>query len=1271
MMKWFAKLILSLSLAVVMAASSAAISFGASNSSLDTHASLVTQLDSAASEAAEGKSAMINESAINSNVTGWKLHGKGRMEVTGEGLRLTSDPQENVMAISETVADDFIYEADVMVTDPQADATLLFRSGEDGWSSYMLQLALGAGVIRLKDASGGEGVLNVERKVEAKPGDIYHLRVKAEGTRLQVYWGQQYEPVIDTEAAAHRTGRLGLHVWNGSALFQNIRVSDMSGNTLEPISSQGLWQPDLKGLKGTGADGLEAKKVFRNHEADVVLEGDLILNGQGSAGLLFRSNAQGTEGYAAVLQGEGERVRVYLKKADGTILHESRVTYPSQRESRHHLEVKAIGERIQIFVDGYEPAAIDMVDTAFPSGYHGVMASSGIAYFQDVYITPYASYYTEKYRPQYHYSPIRGSASDPNGLVYFEGEYHLFHQDGGQWAHAVSRDLIHWKRLPIALPWNDLGHVWSGSAVADTTNASGLFGSSGGKGLIAYYTSYNPDRHNGNQKIGLAYSTDRGRTWKYSEEHPVVIENPGKTGEDPGGWDFRDPKVVRDEANNRWVMVVSGGDHIRLFTSTNLLDWTLTDQFGYGAYIRGGVWECPDLFQLPVEGSKKRKWVLMISSGANPNTQGSDAEYFIGDLTPEGKFINDNPAGTVLKTDWGKEYYASMSFSDMPDGRRIMLAWMTNWDYPFSFPTTGWKGQLSIPRQVSLKETEEGIRMHQTPIEELAQLRSPVLHITNREVGTSGENLLKGITSGAYEIEAELELPPTGAASEFGFRLREGDGQRTLVGYRAAGSKMFVDRSASGMTDFSDLFSTLHEAPLKPEGNRIKLRILVDESSVEVFGNDGRVVFSDVIFPDPASRGMSFYSEGGKVKVVSLQVHALQHIWREDEAKEPRVVMDTETLELSLGQTKPLFASIDNGQGKGAAGIVWSSSDPKVAEVTSSGHSSTVIVAKGEGTALITASTPNGKISSGTRVNVTSGVFHTNLTGWKSDVSASRWVLTKDGIRGGHIGDAAYMSDISAGNFTYEGEIRLGDSGGAGSLLFRASRDGRSGYYVNLDPNLKAIRLFYKVEGRFEERQVLARKAAFLQSGRTYRIKVEANGPHIRVEVDGQELADLEDGTFAEGRFGVHVFGGQAAFQHLYASHMSNAELEVTRIENAAMPKALHADRSQNGEPVTVQAPDGSEHQQWVLVPAGSGTYSIRTLEGKALDLDTGQNRLQLYSYLGFNNQRWRLEPKQDGTVAIVSLHNGQALEVSEDGMKLQLGEPAGQRSQAWRLEAP
>ena len=245
---------------------------------------------------------------------------------------------------------------------------------------------------------------------------------------------------------------------------------------------------------------------------------------------------------------------------------------------------------------------------------------SGTAYFQDVYVTPMEEYYTEEYRPQYHYSPIRGSASDPNGLVYFEGVSSLpsgwrpvgaCGQPGsGALEPAADRTalerprtcLVGFRRSRYNERFRSVRGFWR-------------------QGLIAYYTSFNPDRPGGNQKIGLAYSTDHGRTWTYSKERPILIENPGKQGEDPGGWDFRDPKVVRDEANNRWIMVVSGGDHIRFYSSDNLVDWTLTDRFGYGEYIRGGVWECPDLFQLAVDGSGQRKWVLMISSGANPNTK--------------------------------------------------------------------------------------------------------------------------------------------------------------------------------------------------------------------------------------------------------------------------------------------------------------------------------------------------------------------------------------------------------------------------------------------------------------------------------------------------------------------------------------------------------------------------------------------------------------------------------------------------------------------------
>lgn len=564
-------------------------------------------------------------------------------------------------------------------------------------------------------------------------------------------------------------------------------------------------------------------------------------------------------------------------------------------------------------------------------------------------MTELSQYYNEIYRPQYHYTPIRGSASDPNGLVYFEGEYHLFHQDGGTWAHAVSKDMLNWKRLPIALPWNDHGHVWSGSAVADMTNASGLFGDSGGKGLIAYYTSFNPDSPNGNQRIGLAYSKDQGRTWEYSKEHPIVIENPGKGGNEAGNWDFRDPKVIRDDENNRWVMVVSGGDHIRFYTSTNLLDWTLTDNWGYGDYVRGGVWECPDLFQLPVDGTSQKKWVMMISTGANPKTGGSDAEYFIGHLTADGKFVNDNPAGEVLRTDFGKEFYASMSFANMPDHRTVMMAWMTNWDYPFAFPTSNWKGELTIPREVSLVTTKDGIRMVQSPIKELESLRKPLYSTSNKSVSPSSGNLLKGIISGAYEIEAEIEIPEASTVTEFGFNIREGANQKTVVGYQASDSRMFVDRTASGETEFSNLFSKKHEAPTQMENNRIKMRILVDESSVEAFGNDGKVVFSDVIFPDPVSRAMSFYVKGGNVNVVSLKVHQLQSVWNADIPSKAQIKMDTRVRELGVGESDTLQAMVEYGPGLGVQPLKWNSSNNEVIAIDLVDNSHAVIKAKKKG----------------------------------------------------------------------------------------------------------------------------------------------------------------------------------------------------------------------------------------------------------------------------------------------------------------------------------
>lgn len=1203
----------------------------------------------------------IFESAFkpNTNLIGWQVKGKGGLEDTSEGILLTSQPKENVMAISETVSDDFIYEADVMIRDTKADATLLFRSNEDGFSSYMLQIVPDAGLIRLRDARNGDGRLKEERKVSVEMGQIYHLKVKAVGSSLKVYWGNQYKPLIDVQDISYQSGRLGLHVWDGSALFSNIVVSDLKGNLGTLLSSKGKWQPDINGKRGIVEQESKAQQIYTKEATDMVYEGNITLHPDSIAALAFRSSSDGAEGYEATLTKEGDQVRVSLTNTKGTVIASSQRSYPSQMGAKHHVEIKAKGDRIQVFLDGYTTAAIDVKDTTYRSGSTGIVVKKGTAYFNDTYVTELSQYYNEIYRPQYHYTPIRGSASDPNGLVYFEGEYHLFHQDGGTWAHAVSKDMLNWKRLPIALPWNDHGHVWSGSAVADITNASGLFGDSGGKGLIAYYTSFNPDSPNGNQRIGLAYSKDQGRTWEYSKERPIVIENPGKSGNEVGNWDFRDPKVIRDDENNRWVMVVSGGDHIRFYTSTNLLDWTLTDNWGYGDYVRGGVWECPDLFQLPVDGTSQKKWVMMISTGANPKTGGSDAEYFIGHLTADGKFVNDNPAGKVLRTDFGKEFYASMSFANMPDHRTVMMAWMTNWDYPFAFPTSNWKGELTIPREVSLVTTEDGIRMVQSPIKELESLRKPLYSASNKSVSPSSGNLLKGIISGAYEIEAEIEIPEASTVAEFGFNIREGANQKTVVGYKASASRMFVDRTASGETDFSNLFSKKHEASTQMENNRIKMRILVDESSVEAFGNDGKVVFSDVIFPDPASRAMSFYVKGGNVNIVSLKVHQLESVWNEDIPSKGQIKMDTSVRELGVGESDTLQAMVEYGPGLGIQPLKWNSSNNEVIAIELVDNSHAVIKAKKEGESTVTVSTPNGKASSSVLVKVSGGEFRTNLSGWTKDLSAASWLVSEHGIRGKYFSDANYIAKEKAGNFTYEADIMLGETGGAGSILFRASEDGRSGYYLNLDPNMKAIRLFYKINGGFEERQVLAKVPTFIQPGHTYKVKIEANGPHIVVHVDSQKVVDIMDGTFAEGHFGLHVFGGSASYQNVNMSNSEPANLIKSSLVNATTQKSIYTVNLVNGEPVTLQDASTASVQKWVFVPTGdeAGSYSIRTTAGQTLDLDIGQNKLQLYHYLGYNNQRWVLHENKDGSVHITSAHHQKALEVSEDGTELLLSE--------------
>lgn len=1214
---------------------------------------------------------------VYTNLTGWTAS-SGTWTSTSLGLKASAASGQNGYFMAGTSADSFTYESDVLIESSYAVATLLFRSDSSGTQAYGLQVDANSDRLRLFKTSGD--VTLAVHNVTLDTGKVYQLRIKADGSAIKVYLQQAgsqistgYTPAISVTDASYASGQLGLAVYNGSAVFQNIRIGDLNTNLYGWTDTGGAWTPHLGGVKAVSAGTANTFRMAENASSDFVLEGDLKVDAAtplGTAALVFRGNTAGTSGYVVNIDPNLDQVRLFDANGGSTIASASRTIDPGKT---YHLEVNAVGSSIKIYLDGYAAPVISVTDTSYSSGKIGMNAYNGTAYFQNVYVTEASQWYNEPYRPQYHFTSPRYAVADPNGLVYYDGEYHLFHQEGGKWAHAVSTDLTNWKNLPIALPWNDMGHVWSGSAIVDEDDVTGLFG--GGSGLLAYYTSFNPDKTKGNQKIGLAYSTDKGRTWSFYGSG-AILENPGGVN---GSWDFRDPKVVWDEDHSKWVMVVSGADHIRFYTSANLLDWTYASSFGYGDYLHGGIWECPDFFQLPVDGNPaNKKWVLTISTGGIRATDGSASEYFVGSFDGT-TFTSDNAASTVLRSERGKDMYAAMSFADIPaaDGRRIQLGWMTNWDYPFSYPTRPWKGQLSIPRVLSLKNyAGEGVRLVQTPVSELASLRGTAASFSNTTVTPSTPNLLANFSGTAYEIVGEFELPATGVSAEFGFRLRELGDQKTYVGYKPGLNQMFVNRTDAGKDDFTTYFSGWQDAAVAPVNNRIKLRIFVDQSSVEVFGNDGKVVFSDIILPGDARDGLTFYTNGGNVKIVSLDVYPLANTWRNEPASgttPQKVVMDRTRIDLAPGTSEQLYVKV-LPQTATNKNVTWSSSNTAIATVSAVDSQSANVTGAARGRAVITATTQSGGIIGQTVVEV-GGAFHTNLTGL-AEPDTGRWYSSADGIAGTFDQDTNYMSTVSADNFTYEADIRIDSAGGAGSLLFRSNSDASSGYYLNIDPNFRMIRLFYKLNGSISPSQMLASAPAFIQPGRTYHVKIVASGTNIKVYFDhaASPAIDVNDSTFSSGYFGLNAFGNVAYYQNVYW-RPELASGSVYSLINTGSGKALDAAGTSDGSNVQIWSWLGNNNQKWTLTSNTDGTYTLTSLaSGKALDsAGTGDGaNVQVWQNFGNANQKWIIAPNSDGSFELKASNSGKALDVASggtaDGTNVQIYSSNGSSAQRWQL---
>lgn len=475
----------------------------------------------------------------------------------------------------------------------------------------------------------------------------------------------------------------------------------------------------------------------------------------------------------------------------------------------------------------------------------------------------------EPFRPRFHFTPERNWMNDPNGMVFYDGEWHLFYQYNPfgdkwghmSWGHAVSRDLVRWEHLPVALAEQDGVMIFSGSAVVDWKNTSG-YGVDGKPPMIAIYTGH----REGRQDQRIAYSNDRGRSWTRVAE-PVL---------DLKMADFRDPKVFWHEGTSRWIMVVAlPNEHVvHFYASPNFRQWSRVGEFG-PAGATNGQWECPDLFPLAVEGGGTR-WVLIVNINPGGPAGGSGSQYFTGQFDGS-TFTADSGGAGPLWADHGADFYAGVSWSDVParDGRRVWIGWMSNWLYAQEVPTSPWRSAMSVPRTLSLRRTPDGLRLVQAPVRELTRLREgPARRFRGGTLEAANAWLhRRGPLPAALDVE--LIFDGVRDVAPFDVHLSNAKGERISVRVDPGARRLVLDRSRSGNTTFHKEFTLRHDAPLRIVHGEVRLRLLVDVSSVEVFAQRGETVFTDLVFPEAGPRRLAIEAAGATPRVRAIEIHSL------------------------------------------------------------------------------------------------------------------------------------------------------------------------------------------------------------------------------------------------------------------------------------------------------------------------------------------------------------------------------------------------------------
>ncbi|SEA83284.1 fructan beta-fructosidase [Pseudobutyrivibrio sp. ACV-2] len=1012
--------------------------------------------------------------------------GEGTWEATEDGMLSDAIDKGDCFAFSKTKGRNFVYSTEVKFLENRGAAALLFRSNgtADDKESYVVNIDASNHKCKFFRWQRNDALQLIDEKsVPATEDETYELKVVAYDSWILYYVNDQLvastgdyylQPGDLGQDTYIDEGVFGLLNWNSKVIYQNTYFKELNDDFL----------PILENIKITSDNGTVQKKARFVSTEPMML--------------------QYVDNDASEINVEVEKAcenaTIEVKDENGTVYEDGR--HIPVKQGINYLTVKST-----VKDDDYEASVVYRINV------HR--------------LKPAIEYYNEVYRDQYHYSVKEGWANDPNGLVYYNGKYHLFYQffddikwGPMHWAHATSEDLIHWTDEPIAFYPDANGAMFSGCIVADTNNSSGLFDSENG-GLVALITA------DGNgQRIKVAYSEDEGKTWKKLDKVAADWTN------DPlHSRDFRDPKVFRWE--NKWFMVVAGGP-LRIYSSDNLLNWKCESTYP------DLHTECPDLYPVEAEDGTL-KWVL--SRGGR--------FYKVGDLVnvdgnwtyvPDAEYVDRD--GIM---NFGRDSYAAMTYYVQDFGTAenpvipeiVELNWMNTWDdYCNSVAAkTGqdFNGTFNLNLALGLEKTGDTYSLTQTPVEQYKSLRdkSSAIHLKDKKV-TDDSDLLKDFSGDTYEICATFK--PEAGTNKVGFKLRKGADEETVVAYDLASQKLYIDRSKSGIIISGKFAEVCSQDMSLNEDGTVDLHIYVDKASVEVFSSDDKVCGAAQIFPNPFSLGLEVFVEGAAAKA-DIDIYPLESIWGDkqstDEAYAINSMFPKKTM-MNCGEEAKIDVYILPVSANQE--IEWSiQSGEDYIELSQNGK----IKALKKGKAIVVAtSKANPELTREFNIEVYENNFKTNM---KEFVNLSgNWSVDDETLTVSNVAQNDYYmtKDKISGDYTLKTKIAF-KKGLINIFLVGQNMnplDGEGAYSIQFAPDNLDIRLF-----RFgRDDMYRGRMSKAIGDGKYHDIEIVKKDTTVSVLVDNENSLEYTiDGAtdMAEGYVGLGLWDGELNVQTFYVDY--------------------------------------------------------------------------------------------------------------------------------------